>query len=283
MSISAVCACAAQIEAPDHLAGRSVTCPQCGAAVAIPSSAAGDREASFAENYREDGQVPAELKAKALAELGPDEHVVWIAQPVGAIVFRRSLGYFVGAGLVALASLYFLLVGGFLAPKPAPAAKGNVAARQKEKAPAPAPAANTHGMGQMIGLSLLFLVGSAGCAVVPFYRWKMAQGTCYALTNRRALVYKAGLFGPTRESYSPLEVAAMRRADSWVFAAGGDLIFRSVTVVTTSYNRRGGSSSSVRTTYYGFLAIANVKEVEKLVRETLIDRFVDRLQEASAV
>ena len=49
-----------------------------------------------------------ELKEKALAELGPNEKVVWIAQPVTAIVFRRSLGYFVASGFVVLLSLYFL-------------------------------------------------------------------------------------------------------------------------------------------------------------------------------
>ena len=74
----------------------------------------------------------------------------------------------------------------------------------------------------------------------------------------------------------------MRRGDSWLLADGGDLIFRSVTTVRTSYNRQGGSSRSVTTTHYGFLAIARVKEVEKLVRETLIDPFADRLQRAGS-
>ena len=136
-------------------------------------------------------------------------------------------------------------------------------------------------------MHLLFL-GALLCrswlrVLVPFYRWKMSQRSCYALTNRRALVYKQGLFGPTRESYSPIEVAAMRRADSWVFAQGGDLIFRTVTTVTTSRNSRGGSSSSVTTTHYGFLAIAHIQEVERLVRETLIDRFVDNLTGANSL
>jgi hypothetical protein len=63
----------------------------------------------------------------------------------------------------------------------------------------------------------------------------------------------------------------------------GDLIFRSVTVVTTSYNPKGGARSSVRTTHHGFLAVAHVQAVEKLVRETLIDRFVDNLTAANSV
>jgi hypothetical protein len=68
-----------------------------------------------------------------------------------------------------------------------------------------------------------------------------------------------------------------------LFPAAGDLIFSTVITVTTSYNNKGGSSKSVSTKHYGFLAVARVKEVEKLVRETLIDPFVDRLQMASSL
>ena len=74
----------------------------------------------------------------------------------------------------------------------------------------------------------------------------------------------------------------MRRGDSWLLADGGDLIFRSVTTIRHSTSRHGHSSRSVTRTHYGFLAIARVKEVEKLVRETLIDPFADRLQMASS-
>ena len=103
------------------------------------------------------------------------------------------------------------------------------------------------------------------------------------LTNRRALVYQESLFGSSRDSYSPLEVSNMRRADSWLAAGSGDLIFRSVQVVSSTRSRSGGFSSRVKTINYGFLAIAQVRETEKLVRETLIDRFVDKLTQASAL
>src|SRR5260370_1323165 len=89
MPISAVCACEAEIEAPDDLAGQSVQCPRCAATVSIPSPRGGERAIARAENCWEDGQVPEDLKEKALADLGPNEKLVWIGQPVGAIVFRR--------------------------------------------------------------------------------------------------------------------------------------------------------------------------------------------------
>ena len=119
---------------------------------------------------------------------------------------------------------------------------------------------------------------SACFASVPFIRRHSAGRTCYALTNRRALVYRQGLFGPTRESYTPLEVSGMRRSDSWLFRGTGDLVFRTVYVVKSSGVSTGVGQRSVKTTHYGFLALPQVREVEKLVRETLIDRFVDFIE-----
>jgi hypothetical protein len=128
-----------------------------------------------------------------------------------------------------------------------------------------------------------FFLIAAGSAAVAGVRWHTATRTCYVLTNRRALVYKAGLFGVTRDSYPPLEVANMRRSDSWLAADCGDLIFRSVQVISNSSNGRGVWTTRVKTIHYGFLAIPHVREVQKLVHETLIDRFVDKLQRANAL
>jgi hypothetical protein len=132
-------------------------------------------------------------------------------------------------------------------------------------------------------LPAIILVIGGGCVATALFRLYQAKGTCYALTKRRALVYKPGLFGPTRENYSPAEVSGMRRSDSWVFSEGGDVIFKSVTVVSTSRSSSGKSSSTARTYHYGFLAVPQVGKVEKLVRETLVDRFVDKLNQASAL
>lgn len=101
--------------------------------------------------------------------------------------------------------------------------------------------------------------------------------------NRRALVYKEGLFGPSRDSYSPLEVSGMRRSDSWFVSGSGDLIFRSVQVISRTNSSPMLGNTRVKTINYGFLVIAHVGEIEKLVRETLIDRFVDKLQQANAL
>jgi hypothetical protein len=265
MSISAVCECNAEIEAPNDLAGQSVKCPQCAAPVAIPAVL------DNAECDLADENFPAELKKKAVAALGTNERLVWLGQPAPTLAFRRSLGWIAGGAVIALITLWSFF-GGFGAGAAHNAAKGG------GKAAAKPPASS---QGYVIGG--IFLLGSIGAMVVPWWRRRAAQNTCYALTNRRALVFKPGLFGESNESYTPLEVASLRRSDSWIFAGGGDVIFRTVTVISHSRSSRGVSSSSVRRIHYGFLAVPNVKEVEKRVRETLVDPFVDKLAAANAL
>lgn len=296
MPISTLCACGAALEAPDELAGQSIKCPQCAAVLAIPGAAkeasapataehapsgtapAGDRpselpperpqETTRAEDCLGYDDVPAEIRAKALEELDPSEKLVWLGQPNRKLVLLRNLGYLAG-GMVAVA-IALLWLGVSLTPKPAVAARPGVPAR---------PATPGH----FDILPAIILVIGGGCVAVALFRLYQAKGTCYALTRRRALVYKPGLFGPTKESYSPAEVSAMRRSNSWVLSEGGDVIFRSVTVVTTSRSSSGKSSSTARTYHYGFLAVPQVHQVEKLVRETLVDRFVDKLTQANAL
>jgi len=277
------CACGAALPAADERADQPATCPACGSALVVPSRAAA--KVAPPGRYLEDGDVPEALKQKVLAELGSNEHLVWVAQPVGTIVFRRSLGYLAVGGIIAAIALW-VIVSALLGPSAASttakakaaAAKKGAAGKKAAQAPQPHAQPASRGFGWT---SIFFLVGGLCCAGVPLYRWKMAQGTVYALTNRRALVFRPGLFGPGRESYSPVEVAQMRRADSWLFEGGGDVIFRTVVTVKSSSSRHG-SGRSVTTTHYGFLAVEDVKGVEKLVRETLIDPFVDRLQAANS-
>ncbi len=121
----------------------------------------------------------------------------------------------------------------------------------------------------------LFLA-SVCVSAVPLLRWRNAKRTCYMLTNRRAgLPGKPVRFEPRQ--LTPL--SNMRRGDSWLTAGSGDLIFRSVQVVSSTRSRSGGISSRVKTINYWHDRNRNA---EKLVRETLIDRFVDKLTQANA-
>jgi hypothetical protein len=271
--LSVACACGVILEAPSALAGTKLKCPRCAAAVALAPGEDAAGVAVAPVSCREDGSVPADLKAKALAGLDPKEKVVWIGQPDARLILLRSGGYLAAGGAGVLVALLWLVIA--LAPPRA--------AAPRPQGGKPAAAARTRLQASNLLLPAgLFLV--SGCvAAVALLRWKTATRTCYALTNRRALVYKESPFGPTRDSYSPLEVSGMRRSDSWLFAGTGDLIFRTVQVVSTTSQRTGPWKTSVKTVHYGFLAVPELSAVEKLVRETLIDRFVDKLNQASAL
>jgi hypothetical protein len=266
-AVGVVCACGTTLAAPADAGGKVVECPRCLAAVAV-----GPRQAPVPASCREDGMIPADLKHKLLSGLEGNERPVWIGQPVSTLVLVRNGGYFALAAVGVLVSLVWLL--GTLTPPKTVAVRQvqgrRVVVTQVKQQP-----------GNPLKPLVLFLV-AAGVGAVPLVRRHFASRTAYLLTTRRAVVYKEGLFGPTREVYSPMEVSAVRRSDSWFFAGHGDLIFRTVQVISTS-RTRGRASSSVKTTHYGFLAVAHVGEVEKLLRETLIDRFADKLRQANAL
>jgi hypothetical protein len=181
--------------------------------------------------------------------------VLWAGQPDRGLVFFRALPITIGGGLM-LSILFVIFLFVFLAQK------------QKDfmfLIP--------------LGFISLFLLG---LVLYPFFSRGAAAKTCYLLTNRRAIVWKPGFLGfggvsPT--NYSPAELTNLRRRDSWFFGDGaGDVIFKSVTVITTTYSNRGSRTSS-RTTLYGFLSIRKAKDVEALIRETLVDPLLDRIND----
>ena len=266
-SVSAKCTCGVTIEAPAALTGKSVKCPRCKVIVALAS---GDADSAEPIACREDGSVPADLKAKTLAGLDANEKPVWIGQPVPKIILIRSGGYLAAGGVGTLIALIWLIV----ALLPAKAVATQVLVGKQIVAAPPKPS----GGSPLLPLGLLAL--SAGVAAVAVIRWHYAKRTCYVLTNRRALTFKEGLFGPTRDSYTPLEVSNMRRSDSRLAADSGDLIFRTVQVISRTQSR-GVGSTRVKTIDYGFLAVARIGEVEDLVRKTLIDRLVGNLKLAA--
>ncbi len=219
-SHAVVCACGASVEPAADQVGQAVTCPRCAGTLVVPSSSLKPNVSPL--ECREDGAIPAEVKAKALSQLDSSEKVVWLGQPLPKLILLRSGGYFAGSAVLGL-----LAVGGlalvFMFQ--------NAAANAAKKAPIPQQAAKNVQVPQPSILPSLLIPGglflaSLGMAAVPFVRRHFALRTCYALTNRRALVYKEGIFGPTRESYSPLEVAGVRRGDSWLQRGCGDVIFR---------------------------------------------------------
>ena len=104
-----------------------------------------------------------------------------------------------------------------------------------------------------------------------------ARFTAYALTTRGCLVFEPNTVGTIEATvYLPDIVSRMRRRNSWTHKGGGDLIFRTKTVITTTTSRNrctgaSSSSSTVSETHYGFLSVEDVARVEKLVNRHLVD------------
>jgi hypothetical protein len=130
----------------------------------------------------------------------------------------------------------------------------------------------------------IFLLGFV-FLLAPLFASKRAARTFYALTNKRALVWEGGwLFGNSFEEYGPARLSGMKKQTSWIMKGAGDLVFKEEIHVTTTTNRdsRGryaGTSTSVRVVQHGFLGIADVNEIEKLIRREIIDKMMRALED----
>ncbi len=127
------------------------------------------------------------------------------------------------------------------------------------------------------------LIGVGMAAFLPGATRKAAARSWYALTNNRAIVYSANLFGSGggSESYEPNELRRMRVKSAKKPKGAGDLIFKTkVTEQRTDYvDRKTGrtvrSETSRHETHYGFLGIEDVREVETLVHKVLLKTIDD--------
>jgi hypothetical protein len=105
----------------------------------------------------------------------------------------------------------------------------------------------------LIGLGLL---------AAPWWMQALARGTAYVLTDRRAIILEPSLFRVRQvRSYSPAGLGAMSRVEYG--EDFGDLVFEEV--------RSQGSDGHWSTSRLGFLAIPHVREVEDLIRRTLLN------------
>ena len=106
----------------------------------------------------------------------------------------------------------------------------------------------------MVGLAL---VGS------PVWYGYKASKMCYALTDRRAIIWEPIIFGGLQiRSYVANALGSMvrnQRGDG-----SGDLIFEEI----VRYSNKGRRSVTQR----GFLAINDVRDVDNLIRATLLSR-----------
>jgi hypothetical protein len=190
------------------------------------------------------GVLPPDLEARVQAELAPGEKLIWVGQPLASRFLVWSIpmvlmGLFVTGFAIFWISMAVSMGAPFFFPI----------------------------------FGLIFVVVGAGLVTSPFWMMRRARNTCYALTDRRAIVWEAGWFGTVSVySYTPNALGRMIRRERG--DGSGDLVFEEVVSVGSSYvshGARGGGSWQTRTTITprGFLAIPRVREVEDLIRRTL--------------
>jgi hypothetical protein len=299
MPISLSCTdCSKKLRVADTLAGKAIKCPQCTTVLRVPATAAAPAAttkpapaAALAksvppvdedENIKsapgatrrkpsaaviggdamvapapsrpvpEAADVPEELREMVRGELTRGERLIWLGQPDAKLILLRAYA------VCAVGIVVMLLMTGEGVRKVA-------SGPPKEKS---------------VG-AILITIGVLGCGVaagVPFFqRWK-ATKSCYALTSRRAFVFDRNTMGfPQMTIYSAGDLGGMRRREWWFFDNAGDVIFRTKVTIEISNTRSRGLDIRRHTTYYGFLAVRHPQQVEALVRETLVDPILDKL------
>ena len=99
----------------------------------------------------------------------------------------------------------------------------------------------------------------------PYWLRRKAKGTCYALTDRRAIIWEAGSFLSVQVlSYRPAELTKIRRIE---YGDGtGDLVFEENIMIGP---RNNGYPTTTRQRH-GFMSIDHVRQVEELLRKALL-------------
>jgi hypothetical protein len=252
MPIPLICPCSAKLRVADHLQGQHIKCPRCGAFHAVGE--ANGQAAVPTETAPADTEAVLSRSALAQGErdslrdlLDEGEQVVWADKPDADAAFRFG---WIFAGFFGVVALVLLLVDiGLLTMGPS----GGILI----------------GIAVVLGLVVLGLVG-AGVAAPHYQRWRYGK-TYYAFTNRRALAWTCDLLGQVKlKTYPPAALGGLR---CMAGATGlGSLMFG-----TQQIKRKDGQVAGV--IFHGFFYIRNASAVEKLMRERLIDPFMDRLYE----
>jgi hypothetical protein len=199
-------------------------------------------------DYAGQGALPPELEERVRAELGAGERLVWVGQPRpdlyrGQTIFLTIFGiFFMTPPLLmfcgGMAVAVSILVGG--------AQQGNDLAA----------AGCVPGCFALFTLPFLLVGGTLATSL--FWMPDRIRKIVYALTDRRALVWTPNFLGGgfTTRSYAGEGLGRMNRVER--ANGSGDLIFEE------QYTSRSRSQ-------YGFMAIDRVREVEELVRLTLLN------------
>jgi hypothetical protein len=181
--------------------------------------------------------LPDVLRLQVEAQLAPGEKLIWADQPVPELYARGAIGL-VLFGAVWTAISVFWEIGAAMSVYKSAHPIGSLAL-------------------PLFGLP--FVLFGLALLTSPMIVRRLALRTVYVVTNQRAIVIKALLFGRVEiQSFPPDRLRSMTRKDR--ADGSGDLVFEEVW-------RRVGHNSTV--TRLGFMALRNVQDVENLIYKTL--------------
>jgi len=191
--------------------------------------------------------LPPELDSRVRSELNRGERLLWVGQPRPGRFMRMAIPIVLfGLPWTAFSIFWMvgasgLLFGGF--------GKG--------------PPGAFRVLFPLFGLPFV-LIGLAMLSS-PFWLRRKAKRTCYALTDRRAILWQPGWFGGVEvRSYGPEDLTKIHRTQ---YADGsGSLVFEEF--ITFGRNSDGHTTRS--TTRRGFMYIEGVRAVEELLRQALL-------------
>jgi hypothetical protein len=208
-------------------------------------------------DYAGKDTLPPELDQRVRSELAADERLVWVGRPRpdlyrGQTIFLAIFGAFFTAIALFMFSIGLVMTVGFAGFGAAAGGAG----------------------GGLAGCFPLFfclftvpfmLIGGY-MMTAPLWMPKRIARVVYALTNRRAIIWEPGWFRGqyTVRNYTREGLGRMYRTDR--ADGSGDLVFEEF--YTQSSNSDGNVST--RRNQRGFLGIDRVREVEELLRLTLM-------------
>jgi len=193
--------------------------------------------------------LPDELQIRVNSEMRGGEKLVWSGQPIPGRFMRAAIPMmlfgipFTGFALFWIAAALGKLSGGLN---------------------------QGHGDGLRFAsfvplFGIPFLVVGLGLLTSPIWMRRRARRTCYALTDQRTIVWTPGLFGRMEvRSYQAPELNRMSRRDNG--DDSGDLIFEEFITTTRDSDGLARSQRNER----GFMGIMDVRQVEDLIRRTLL-------------
>lgn len=187
--------------------------------------------------------LPEELDRGVQAALEPGENLVWAGQPSANRFVWSTLLLFL-CGFPCTGTGLALIWGVFTASHDLPV-----------------------WLGRLLGLGAAVPVIFLGLWLIasPYWMYRRAKQTVYAVTDQRAIAWDAGWFGRKEVRYFPVHklrhmILRENRDGS------GDLIFNRLVSQETDSEGSGWT----RVVEHGFFAIKNVREVEALIQGMLL-------------